>query len=97
MVRLSFGETSIGLWAILKLPFYHAKDGQLFPYRTLAMLSNLLTTLIVSILAEQLHRLGMIPSSQNVCISRRQREIFKQRRRAQKLQVGYFRRHFHRQ
>jgi hypothetical protein len=69
-VRCVFGEHSLGWPPLLRLPFYNETDGQLFPYRTLAMLANLTTTLAVSVLVEQAVRLRLVPHSQNLIFGR---------------------------
>lgn len=69
-VRCVFGEHSLGWPPLLRLPFYNEVDGQLFPYRTLAMLANLTTTLAVSVLVEQAVRLRLVPHSQNLIFGR---------------------------
>uniref|UniRef100_A0A914W8P2 Uncharacterized protein n=1 Tax=Plectus sambesii TaxID=2011161 RepID=A0A914W8P2_9BILA len=56
LLRFGFGEHTLNFPAVLPLPFYTLKDGQLFPYRTLAMFANLITLIGVSLLTHYLWR-----------------------------------------
>ncbi|KAH9366203.1 hypothetical protein HPB48_016768 [Haemaphysalis longicornis] len=56
------GEDIIGLPAVIRYPFYNEADGQLFPFRTLAMLSSLVSMVTVSALMRWLFRSGKVPA-----------------------------------
>ncbi len=47
-LRVAAGEPLIGLPALLRLPLYSEDHGQLFPFRTAAMLGAFVTILVVS-------------------------------------------------
>ncbi|XP_013392018.1 high-affinity choline transporter 1-like [Lingula anatina] len=52
LLRLGAGESFIHLPVFIKYPFYSETSGQLFPFRTFAMLVSLLTVVVVSCLAK---------------------------------------------
>lgn len=56
------GEDIIGLPAVIRYPFYNEEDGQLFPFRTLAMLTSLASILSISSLTRWLFESGTIPA-----------------------------------
>lgn len=60
-LRALGGEDIVGLPAILKYPFYNPVDGQLFPFRTLAMILSFITLLGVSTLSKWLFEGGHLP------------------------------------
>lgn len=47
-LRLGGGEKAISLPPFIHYPFYNEEKGQLFPFRTLAMMCSLITTIAVS-------------------------------------------------
>lgn len=79
VLRLCLGEQRLGLPALIKLPFWDQREGQLFPYRTLAMLSNLLVTIVVSSIAHASWKAGKLAASPNdlCCVhkSRRPKDL----------------------
>ncbi|RWS29227.1 high-affinity choline transporter 1-like protein, partial [Leptotrombidium deliense] len=60
-LRALGGEDIIGIPAIIKYPYYSETDGQLFPFRTFAMLSSFATLLGVSTLSIWLFESGTLP------------------------------------
>ncbi len=56
LLRFGFGEHKLRFAAFIPLPFYTLKEGQLFPYRTLAMFANLVTLIGVSLLVHYMFR-----------------------------------------
>ncbi len=67
-VRTLTGCPSLRLPALLTLPFHDTLEGQLFPYRTLAMLSSLCTIIFVSMFYHWLYYRGTLSSSQDVFV-----------------------------
>ncbi|KXJ09271.1 high-affinity choline transporter 1 isoform X2 [Exaiptasia diaphana] len=60
VLRVIGGEELIGLPAMVKYPYYSHVYGQMFPFRTLAMVCSFLTILLVSYIAEFLFKKGYI-------------------------------------
>lgn len=60
-LRLIGGEGIIGLPPLVHYPFYNDIDGQLFPFRTFAMLMSLTTLLSVSRLTNWIFESGKLP------------------------------------
>lgn len=60
-LRIAAGEPLIGFKAFIKYPFYDDEYGQLFPYRTIAMLSSLFTIVAISHLSHYLFLKAVIP------------------------------------
>ncbi|XP_064458526.1 high-affinity choline transporter 1-like [Ornithodoros turicata] len=73
------GEDIIGLPAVIKYPFYDEVDGQLFPFRTLAMVTSMISLLAVSTLFRTLFESGKIPARFDVfhCIVNIPEDIIK--------------------
>ena len=63
VLRIGGGESSIGLMAFIKYPYYNEVDGQLFPFRTLAMLASFATIVAVSYLLKFLFERDILPPS----------------------------------
>ncbi|CAH3022734.1 unnamed protein product, partial [Porites evermanni] len=61
ILRVGGGEKNIGLKPFIKYPYYNETDGQLFPFRTLAMIVSLTTIVVVSYLLKYLFEKEMIP------------------------------------
>lgn len=55
------GEAILGLPAIIKYPWYDEVDGQLFPFRTFAMLTSFVVHLSVSTGSKYVFETGMLP------------------------------------
>ncbi|XP_003738335.1 high-affinity choline transporter 1 [Galendromus occidentalis] len=55
------GEAILGLPAVLKYPYYDEQLGQLFPFRTVAMLCSFYTLVLVSWLSKWLFENGRLP------------------------------------
>ncbi|OQR78985.1 high-affinity choline transporter 1-like [Tropilaelaps mercedesae] len=55
------GESILGLPAVIKYPLYDKEKGQLFPFRTLAMLCSFSTLVAVSQLSKWLFEAGHLP------------------------------------
>lgn len=61
MVRLSGGESLIGLPALIHYPGYDEQNGQqLFPFRTMAMLMSLITLIVVSAYSKWIFETGRL-------------------------------------
>ena len=61
ILRFGGGEPALELEPFIKYPFYDKYDGQLFPYKTLAMLCTFIAIITVSILFNFLFQKGYIP------------------------------------
>ena len=61
ILRVGGGEKNIGLKPFIKYPYYNETDGQLFPFRTLAMIVSLTTIVVVSYSLKYLFEKEMIP------------------------------------
>ncbi|KAK3738365.1 hypothetical protein QZH41_001680, partial [Actinostola sp. cb2023] len=61
LLRVLGGEESVGIPVVIKYPYYTVKDGQRFPFRTLAMLCSFLSILIVSYLLRFLFLKKILP------------------------------------
>lgn len=69
VLRLLFGgDDKIPMPAIVPLPFWDHIDGQLFPYRTLAMLISLLTLIFVSLFYHYLYIKGRVTSPNDIFV-----------------------------
>ena len=62
-LRIGAGDPLIGIPTFIKYPFYSDTYGQLFPFKTLCMLSSLTTLVAVSYLARFLFLSGTVPLS----------------------------------
>ena len=54
ILRVGGGESVINLDPFIKYPYYNESDGQLFPFRTFAMLSSLVVIIFASFLMKVL-------------------------------------------
>ena len=63
LLRIGAGDPLLGIPTIIKYPFYSDTYGQLFPFKTLCMLSSLATLVAVSYLARFLFLSGTVPPS----------------------------------
>ena len=61
ILRVGGGEKNIGLKPFIKYPYYNETDGQLFPFRTLAMIVSFTTIVVVSYSLKYLFEKEMIP------------------------------------
>ncbi|XP_022098279.1 high-affinity choline transporter 1-like [Acanthaster planci] len=62
VLRFGGGDHVLGIPALIKYPYYDEEEEvQLFPYKTLAMLSSLVTILVVSYSLDYLFKKGTIP------------------------------------
>lgn len=61
MLRAFGGEEILGLPPLIKYPFYSNEKGQLFPFRTFAMVMSFTTLLSISTLAKWLFESGHLP------------------------------------
>lgn len=61
LLRALGGEDILNLPPFIKYPWYDEIDGQLFPFRTFAMLSSLITLLSVSSLSKRIFESGWLP------------------------------------
>uniref|UniRef100_T1L261 High-affinity choline transporter 1 n=1 Tax=Tetranychus urticae TaxID=32264 RepID=T1L261_TETUR len=62
LLRALGGEKTIGIPPLIKYPFYSESDGQLFPFRTFAMLTSFGTLLGVSTLTKHLFEKNILPA-----------------------------------
>ncbi|XP_005184773.1 high-affinity choline transporter 1 [Musca domestica] len=66
-IRLSGGESLLGLPALIHYPGYDAEnETQLFPFRTMAMLVSLVTLVVVSWWTKMMFESGKLPPSYDV-------------------------------
>ncbi|XP_073817279.1 choline transporter [Musca autumnalis] len=66
-IRLSGGESLLGLPALIHYPGYDAEnETQLFPFRTMAMLISLVTLVVVSWWTKMMFESGKLPPSYDV-------------------------------
>ncbi|XP_077550503.1 high-affinity choline transporter 1-like [Haemaphysalis longicornis] len=84
------GEDIIGLPAVIRYPFYNEADGQLFPFRTLAMLSSLVSMVTVSALMRWLFRSGKVPARFDVfhCVVNDPKDVSKVLRTPQERKMA---------
>ena len=61
LLRVGGGEEKIGFSAFIKYPFYDEVKGQLFPFRTLAMIVTFVTIIVVSSVTKYLFEREIIP------------------------------------
>ena len=61
VLRVGGGEDKIGLPPFIKYPYYDDTDGQLFPFRTLAMIVSFVAIIIVSYLLKFLFEREILP------------------------------------
>ena len=61
ILRFGGGEPSLSIRPFIKYPYYSESDGQLFPFKTLAMLCSFITILLVSAIIRELFRRNYIP------------------------------------
>ena len=61
VLRVGGGEDKIGLPPFIKYPYYDDTDGQLFPFRTLAMIASFVTIILVSYSLKFLFEKEIIP------------------------------------
>lgn len=66
LLRSLGGENIINLPPILKYPWYNETDGQLFPFRTFAMVSSFFTLIGVSRLSKWVFESGHLPASLDI-------------------------------
>jgi high affinity choline transporter 7 len=65
-LRVIGGESLLGLPALVHYPFYDETLGQLFPFRTFAMLSSMITLLTVSHIAQRLFASGHLKAKHDL-------------------------------
>lgn len=61
LLRALGGEDILNLPPIIKYPWYNEIDGQLFPFRTFAMLSSFATLILVSAISKRIFESGFLP------------------------------------
>ena len=61
LFRVGGGEEQIGLQPFIKYPYYNDTDGQLFPFRTLAMIVSFVTIIVVSYSLKFLFEREIVP------------------------------------
>ena len=62
-LRLAGGERFLDFPALIKYPYYSDTDGQLFPYKSFAMVCTLITIIVVSYLTKYLFEHDKLPPS----------------------------------
>ncbi len=65
-LRLGGGDPTLNISPIIRYPYYNEVDGQLFPFKTLAMLSSMLCVVLVSYTLDFLFRSQWIPMKYDV-------------------------------
>lgn len=65
-LRAGGGEAYIGLDPLIRYPYFNETDGQLFPFRTFAMLTSFATLLLVSALSKFLFENGHLQAKYDV-------------------------------
>ncbi|KAH8042001.1 hypothetical protein HPB51_019742 [Rhipicephalus microplus] len=66
-VRILCGEPTLGIPAVLRLPFYDKESGQRFPFRTFCTLVSIASLVLVSMLAKAAFSRGWLRQSLDVC------------------------------
>ena len=66
VLRFGCGESTLGIGVFIKYPQYSEDDGQLFPFRTFAMLCSILCIVVVSKITNVFIRSGKLPPSFDV-------------------------------
>ncbi|XP_049267036.1 high-affinity choline transporter 1-like [Rhipicephalus sanguineus] len=66
-VRILCGEPSLGIPAVLRLPFYDKESGQRFPFRTFCTMVSIASLVLVSRLAKAAFSRGWLRKSLDVC------------------------------
>ncbi|KAH6933815.1 hypothetical protein HPB50_018299 [Hyalomma asiaticum] len=66
-VRILCGEPSLGMPAVLRLPFYDKESGQRFPFRTFCTLVSIASLVMGSMLAKAAFSRGWLPKDFDVC------------------------------
>ncbi len=61
ILRFGGGEPALSLEPFIKYPFYDENLGQLFPFKTLAMVASFVTIVTVSLLSKVLFERGILP------------------------------------
>ncbi|XP_046582899.1 high-affinity choline transporter 1-like [Haliotis rubra] len=61
LIRISGGDPLLSIPALIHYPFYSEADGQLFPFKTLAMIVNFVAIISVSALTRLAFRRGLLP------------------------------------
>ncbi|KAK3096853.1 hypothetical protein FSP39_003971 [Pinctada imbricata] len=51
LLRVGAGEPFLNFEPFMKYPFYNEKDGQIFPFRTFALLCSMVTIILISLIA----------------------------------------------
>lgn len=76
ILRVGGGEKKINLDPFIKYPYYNEIDGQLFPFRTLAMLCSFATIILVSFATKFLFSTKCLPKAWDVfnCFSSKQED-----------------------
>ena len=60
VLRFGGGDSLLGIQPLIKYPFYDETEGQLFPFKTLAMACGFLTILLVSYPLDYLFKSGKL-------------------------------------
>ena len=66
ILRVGGGEAVINLDPFIKYPYYNEVDGQLFPFRTFAMLCSFATIIVVSYAAKTVSESNVLPKQWDV-------------------------------
>ncbi|XP_076365539.1 high-affinity choline transporter 1-like isoform X3 [Tachypleus tridentatus] len=61
LLRAFGGESVIGLEPVIHYPFFSETSGQRFPFRTLSMLTSLVTLLVISNFTKWMFEMGYLP------------------------------------
>lgn len=66
LMRALGGEDILGMPALIKYPWYDEVDGQLFPFRTFAMITSFIVHLSVSTGSKYVFETGMLPPEYDI-------------------------------
>lgn len=58
--RIAGGDATLGLPVLIRYPFFHETEGQLFPFRTFSMATSFITILVVSYSLDYLFKAGTL-------------------------------------
>lgn len=77
LLRILGGEPILNIPAIIHYPFYSEEHGQIFPFRTLAMLICFLTIVTVSYITDSMFKERVLPQSYDIfnCFEKEEVEI----------------------
>ena len=66
VLRLTAGDPSLGIPSLIQYPYYSVENGQIFPYRSLAMLLGLVLTIGLSYFTKYLFENEIVPLKMDI-------------------------------